>query len=286
MVLALNELYRSTLKEPFSEEVVSTMISQILRPTACFQAVLLFFCIAVLAHPLLAQSSGVIDANAKLHIVVANEAQLTGDYTVDSDGNITMLYINQVHVQGLTPAQAAAAIRGRSAGPGHAATELSKYYVSPQIIVTIADAGGIDVSVTGLVSAPRHYVVSSSAHLNDVLQQAVPALNSDLTKVVITHGDTKTADVVNYRAYLDSKVDAGNPALHTGDAINIASSEPLPIFVNVQGQVTKPGRFQVPAATTAYTALQDAGGPTVAALKYPDQASMTFALFFPNPRPV
>jgi protein involved in polysaccharide export with SLBB domain len=240
-------------------------MSHVLRPAACLWAVLLFVSAAVFAAPLFAQSAGVIDANAKLHIVVANEAQLTGDYTVDSAGNITMLYINQVHVQGLTPPQAADAIRGLPAGPGHTATALSKFYVAPQIVVTIADAGGIDVSVTGLVSAPRHYVVPTTAHLNDVLQQAVPALNSDLSKVVITHSGSQAQDVVNYRAYLDNKTESGNPLLVNGDSINVASSEPLPIFVNIQGQVVKPGRFEVPTATTAYTALQTAGGPTIAA---------------------
>lgn len=246
-------------------------MSHVHRPAAFFWAVLLIF--SVVVHPQslraqasrAAQSAGVIDANARLHIVVANEAQLTGDYTVDSDGNITMLYINQVHVEGLTPAQAASAVRGLPSGPGQTATGLSKFYVSPQIVVSIVDAGGIGVDVTGLVSAPRHYVVPSTAHLNDVLQQAVPALNSDLSKVVISHSDTKTQDTVNYRDYLDSKADTGNPPLRNGDIISVASSEPLPIFVNVQGQVAKPGRFQVPAATTAYTALQTAGGPTVAA---------------------
>ena len=222
------------------------------------------------AIPLLAQApraaaAGVIDANAKLHIVVANEAQLTGDYTVDSAGNITMLYINQVHVQGLTTAQAAAIIRGIPASAGQAATGLSKFYVSPQVVVSIAEAGGIGVDVTGLVSAPRHYTLPSTAHLNDILVLAVPALNSDLSKVAITHSDTKTQDTVDYRSYLDNKADAGNPLLRDGDVVNVASSEPLPIFVNIQGQVAKPGRFQVPATTTAYSALQTAGGPTLAA---------------------
>jgi protein involved in polysaccharide export with SLBB domain len=240
------------------------------RPAARFRAVLLFFCVVVSAlsfsmQALYAQSPSLIDANAKLHIVVANEAQLTGDYTVDSAGNITMLYINQVHVQGLTPAQAAAAIRGEAAGPGQAATGLTKYYVSPQVVVTITDTGGIGVDVTGLVSAPRHYVLPSNAHLNDLMVLAVPSLNSDLSKVLITHSDTSTQDTVDYRAYLDNKVETGNPPLRSGDVINVSTSEPLPIFVNVQGQVAKPGRFQVPAATTAYTAIQDAGGPTVSA---------------------
>lgn len=229
------------------------------------RALFLLLCLSLLTQIATAQTASVIDANAKLHIVVANEAQLTGDYTVDNAGNITMLYINQVHVQGLTPAQAAAAIRGQSASQGEAATGLSKFYVSPQVVVSISDTGGIGVDVTGLVSAPRHYTLPSTARLNDVLVQAVPALNSDLSKVVITRGDTKAQETVNYRAYLDNKLDSGNPLLRNGDSVSVSSSEPLPIFVNVQGQVAKPGRFQVPPTTTAYSALQTAGGPTVAA---------------------
>lgn len=233
-------------------------------PAARFWVVLLLFCSAAL-RPAQALSGSVIDANAKLHIVVANEAQLTGDYDVDADGNITMLYINQVHVQGLTPAQAAALIRGGPASGGKKATGLTQFYVSPQVVVSIADQGGIAVDVTGLVTAPKHYVVRSDAHLNDVLQEAVPALNADLSKIELTRGDTKATETINYRSYLDDKTAAGNPLLHNGDVVNVSSHDPLPISINVQGQVAKPGRFQVPANATAYTALQSAGGPTVAA---------------------
>ena len=212
-----------------------------------------------------AQPLGVIDANAKLHVVVASEAELTGDYTVDPDGNITLLYVNQVHVQGLTPAQAAALIKGAPASGARKATGLSQFYVNPQVVVTIIDQGGIGVDVTGLVSAPRHYVVRSDARLNDVLQQAVPALNADLSKVEISHAGTQDKEIVDYRAYLDSKTATGNPALRNGDVVNVSNRDPQPIFVNVQGQVGKPGRFEVPAASTAYSALQAAGGPTAAA---------------------
>ncbi len=226
----------------------------------------MLFCAALL-RPALAQKnapgSTIIDANARIHVTVADEAQLTGDYAVDGDGNITMLYINQVHVQGLTPAQAAAVIRGTAATGTKKATGLTQFYVSPQVIVSIIDAGGIDVTVTGLVTAPRHYVLKSDAHLNDVLQQAVPALNADLSQIELTRGDSK--QTVDYRSYLDNKADAGNPPLRNGDIINVASHDPLPISINVQGQVGKPGRFQVPAGTSAYAALQAAGGPTLLA---------------------
>ncbi len=103
--------------------------SQLCRPAARLRAAFLLTCLLACGLGFLpaaqAQTppaqSGVIDANAKLHVTVANEAQLTGDYTVDPQGDITMLYINQVHVQGLTPAQAAAVIRGATATGGKAA---------------------------------------------------------------------------------------------------------------------------------------------------------------------
>ena len=205
----------------------------------------------------------VIDANAKIHVTVADEPQLTGDYTVDGDGSITMLYINQVHVRGLTPAQAAAVIRGTSATGTRKATGLTQFYVSPQVIVSIAEVGGIDVNVTGLVTAPRHYVLKSDARLNDVLQQAIPALNADLTKISLSRGDT--TQTVNYRSFLENKSVEGNPPLHNGDVVTVTSHDPLPISINIQGQVGKPGRFQVSAGTSAYSALQAAGGPTLLA---------------------
>ncbi len=239
-------------------------MNHVTRPAARLWAVLLLLWAAALC-PAFAQTGNVIDANAKLHVIVANAPELTGDFAVDGDGNITMLYINQVHVQGLTPAQAAAVIRGAPATGGKKATGLSQFYVNPQVVVSIADQGGIGVDVTGLVSAPRHYIIRSDSHLNDVLQQAVPALNADLSRIEITRGDTKAKEVIDYRSYLDNKTDSGNPALHNGDVINVASHDPLPITINVQGQVGKPGRFQVPANSTAASALQLAGGPTITA---------------------
>jgi len=245
-------------------------MNHVIRPAASVGAAVLLLFWAALCQSAFAQSTtgagNVIDVGAKLHITVANEPQLTGDYTVDADGNITLLYVNQVHVQGRTPAQAASVIRGSAAAGGKPATGLSRFYVSPQVVVAIADAGGIGVDVAGLVSSPRHYTVRSNAHLDDVLQQAVPALNADLSKIEITRGDTKTKDTVDYRSYLDNKTASGNPLLRNDDVIVVGNREPLPITINIQGQVAKPGRFQIsPSNASAYSALQAAGGPTLAA---------------------
>jgi protein involved in polysaccharide export with SLBB domain len=120
--------------------------------------------------------------------------------------------------------------------------------------------------VTGTVTAPKHYVVRSDAHLNDVLIQAIPTLSADISHVEIAHGgpgQAKSTETVNYLSYLNDKTEAGNPRLRDFDVVNVPQKKDAqPIQINIQGQVAKPGRFAVPINTTAYAALQDAGDIT------------------------
>lgn len=212
----------------------------------------------VFAAPRAGQAQGAVplDIYSVVHVTVANEPELTGDYTVDGSGNISMLYVNTVKVQGLTLPQARTLITDR----------LRKYYKNPQVLVTMVSPGGIGVDVTGTVTSPKHYVLRSDAHLNDLLIQAVPALNADINHVEIAHGgpgQAKSTETVNYLSYLNDKVGAGNPPLHDFDVVNVPQKKDAqPIQINVQGQVAKPGRIAVPINTTAYAALQDAGDLT------------------------
>lgn len=195
----------------------------------------------------------VIDAGAKIHITVAGEPDLSNDYTVDNAGNVTLLYVNQVHLGGLTPPQASQAL----------ARALSKYYRSPQVVVTQISAGGIAVELTGAISGQGTRVVRSDSRLNDVLQQAGPGLDADLAKVQVTHGQTgqtHTTDTVNYLSFLNTQDFAGNPLLRNGDVVYVPRRDAVPILVVVRGEVAKPGREQVPAKSTVYDALQAAGG--------------------------
>ncbi len=197
--------------------------------------------------------SSVIDAGAKIHITVAGEPDLSNDYTVDSAGNVTLLYVNQVHVGGQTAPQASKTL----------ARALAKFYRSPQVVVTQISAGGISVELTGAVSGQGTRVVRSDSRLNDVLQQAGPGLDADLAKVQVTHGQTgqaHTTDAVNYLAFLNTQDAVGNPLLHNGDVIYVPRRDAVPIQVVVRGEVAKPGREQVAAKSTVYDALQAAGG--------------------------
>ncbi len=197
--------------------------------------------------------SSVIDAGAKIHITVAGEPDLSNDYAVDSAGNVTLLYVNQVHVGGQTAPQASKTL----------ARALAKFYRNPQVVVTQISAGGISVELTGAVSGQGTRVVRSDARLNDVLQQAGPGLDADLAKVQVTHGQTgqaHTTDAVNYLSFLNTQDATGNPLLRNGDVIYVPRRDAVPILVVVRGEVAKPGREQVPAKSTVYDALQAAGG--------------------------
>lgn len=217
---------------------------------------LMLLCLTALITRSASAQGQTLDAGAKIHVTVAGETDVSGDYTVDAGGNIQMLYVNQVHVAGLTTAQTASLLASKK--------QLGKYIRNPQVVVTLLSAGGINVEVTGAVTTQGPRLVRADAHLNDVLQQAGPALDADLDKIQITHGGpgdaTHSQDTVNYTAFLNSQDATGNPPLQNNDVIFVPRKETVPIQISVRGQVAKPGLATVPAKTTVYDAIQAAGG--------------------------
>ncbi len=223
-----------------------------------WSALLSLTALAVCPKPALCQAvaTKTIDVNAVVRVTVAGEADISGDYTVDTAGDISMLYVNQVHLAGETVSEAATTLR----------RALTKYYVRPQVVVTILQPGGITVTLSGEVTTPKDYTVRSDAHLSDLLPAANPLQDADLTRVQITHGGPDTPDhttqTVDYQVFRDNNDATGNPPLHQGDVIFVPSRTPVPINVTFSGDFTKPGLQSVPAGTTAYNAIQLNGGLT------------------------
>lgn len=209
----------------------------------------------LMAVPLFAQAPP-LEPGSTVHVTVAGEPDLSANYTIDPAGNISMLYVNQVHIGGLTTDDAAKKLASKD--------YLGKYYRNPQVVVTLISTGGIAVEVTGAVATQgTHGPLRADSHLNDVLQQSGPALDADLTKVQITHGlpgGKHTTDMVDYLSFLNSQDAAGNPLLHDGDVIFVPRKENVQILVSVRGEVAKPGRLSIAPSATVYDALQAAGG--------------------------
>lgn len=209
-------------------------------------------------HPAAAQQSKTIDINARIHVTVADEPDVSGDFTVDPDGNITMLYVNQVHVAGLTSEQAAQTLR----------RALLKFYKNPQVVVSILSPGGITVTLSGQVATQKDFVVRSDAHLDQVLLAADPTVDANLADVQITHGipgQEKTTDHVNFLDFRNNNNPDGNPLLHDGDVVYVPAKTAVPIEVTLLGDFGKTGRQPFVAGTTVLEALQEMGGltPTV-----------------------
>lgn len=217
---------------------------------------LLCLMLLLLPLPLFAQAPPNLDVGSTVHITVAGEPDLSANYTIDQAGDISMLYVNQVHIGGLTTDEAAKKLASKD--------YLGKYYRNPQVVVTLISSGGIVVEVTGAVATQgARGPIRADSHLNDVLQQSGPALDADLTKVQITHGlpgGTHTTDTVDYLSFLNSQNTAGNPLLHDGDMIFVPRKENVQILVSVRGEVAKPGRLSLAPSATAYDAIQAAGG--------------------------
>ena len=221
-------------------------------------ALLLLAVLATGSRPACAQATKIIDINAVIHVTVADEGDVSGDFKVDPDGNITMLYVNQVRLAGETTGQAAVTLR----------KALLKFYRNPQVVVTIISPGGITVTLTGQVGTQKDYTVRSDAHLNDILSVAGPSVDADLADVQITSGlpgQNKIKTDYNYLLYRNNNDPAGNPALHDGDLIYVQAKTKAPIEVILLGDFGKTGHVAFPSGTSVLEAIQQTGGltPTV-----------------------
>jgi polysaccharide export outer membrane protein len=220
---------------------------------AAFAVLLAILFVGVGTGSVRAQTADTLDSNAKIKVVTAGEPTLSGDFTVDTNGDITMLYVDRVHVKGLTVALAQKEITKR----------LGTVLRNPQVVVTLESYGGITVEITGAVNTQGPKLLRSDSHLNDVVQLAKPTPEADLSKVEVTHGRPGEAhykDTVNYLSFLNEKAEPGNPALKDGDSIFVPTKTTLPIDVNIRGEVAKPGRLSVQPKSTVLDVLQAAGG--------------------------
>jgi len=201
-----------------------------------------------------AQAATVLAPNATIHVNVADEPDDSGDLKLDSNGDIQMLYVNSIHVGGLTIEQARDTIT----------KALSKYIKSPQVVVSLVSQGGIYIEVAGAVTTQGGRVVRSDSHLYDVLSPAEPNVNADLEAVQIEHGEqgqTHTVSTVNFLSYMQNKQATGNPPLQDGDKITVFQKQ-VAITITMRGAIVKPGPTSLSNSSTVYDAIQAAGGLT------------------------
>ena len=163
---------------------------------------------------------------------VFDEPDLSGQYRVGADGNITLPFAGAVHVAGDTLSEAQQKIQDT-----FKSTQILKY---PQVTLDIAQYASTMVSVVGQVNAPGRLQMLAPHSLLDVLSFAGGETQLAGDIVELRHEEDGKSATSTYHYGRDSNGDTiAGVMVHDGDTVIV----PRAGIVYVLGQVTRPGGY-------------------------------------------
>lgn len=203
-----------------------------------------------------------------LAITDFDQADLSGNYTVDTDGTFTFPLIGQVKAGGLTVQQLQDEMKKMLA---------NGYFINPQLNVTISQYHSQQIYVVGDVRTPGPYTLTGPMTLLQAIAMAGSALPDASDEIMVVRPRTPTAagkgpvlpgqhgkssdpaDVikVNLKALQSGNL-ADNIQLKDGDTVFVPRANTVYVF----GQVKAPGAYPIQPHTTVLQALSLAGGVT------------------------
>ena len=221
--------------------------------------------VALSATPAFSQapSSYVVGAQDVLTITSYDQADLSGKFTIETDGTFTYPLIGRFNAGGLTLRRVEDDLKARLRDDG--------YFKNPQITVSVETYRSQKIFVVGEVRAPGSYPLSGNMALVEALARAGSTLPTASGEVIIVHAsDPETAagptlptrtdgdnvTRVDLRALQNGEF-AKDAALRDGDTIFVPRAEAIYVF----GEVKNPGAYALQQKnTTVLQALSLAGG--------------------------
>ncbi|PYR23623.1 MAG: hypothetical protein DMF94_00735 [Acidobacteria bacterium] len=221
--------------------------------------------VALSATPAFSQapSSYVVGAQDVLTITSYDQADLSGKFTIETDGTFTYPLIGRFRAGGLTLRRVEDDLKARLRDDG--------YFKNPQITVSVETYRSQKIFVVGEVRTPGSYPLSGNMALVEALARAGSTLPTASGEVIIVHAaDPETAagptlpvrtdgdnvTRVDLRALQNGEF-ANNTALRDGDTIFVPRAEAIYVF----GEVKNPGAYALQQKnTTVLQALSLAGG--------------------------
>lgn len=206
-----------------------------------------------------------------LTITSYDQTELTGKFTVESDGSFTYPYIGRVSVGGMTLRGVETSLKKELATQG--------FFKDAQITVAIEQYRSQKIYIVGEVRTPGAYAMSGSMQLVEALALAGSTLPTASGEAVVVHASNdsllvetaRPADLNDPRnndpdrvARVDLReLENGdlkqNVALRNGDTVFVLRAENVYVF----GQVKNPGAYPLRQKnTTVLQALSLAGGVT------------------------
>jgi polysaccharide biosynthesis/export protein len=194
-----------------------------------------------------------------LAITVWGQADLSRDYTVDSDGFIPFPLIGRVKALGATPKDLASQL-----------TELlgKDYLVNPQVIVSVREYLSQKVQVLGAAEKPGVYYLNGPTTMLEILSKAGGLASTAGKQVILLRNDTGSGGSAGSASPVQrfslEKIQAGDVAENTRvrsqDTIIVSRAQAHSYFVF--GEVKKPGGYTLEKETNILEGITIAGGFT------------------------
>ena len=220
--------------------------------------------------PIQQSANYVVGAHDVLIITSYDQPELTGKFTIETDGTFTYPYIGRVDAGGTTLRGVEAALKKELIRQG--------FFNDPQITVAIEQYRSQKVYLVGEVRSPGAYSLSGNMRLVEALALAGSTLPTASGEAVIVHAssgslvvDGKSLEVGDLRNTDPGRVNrvdlrelengnvSHNVSLMNGDTVFVLRAENVYVF----GQVRSPGAYPLRQKnTTVLQALSLAGGTT------------------------
>ena len=211
-----------------------------------------------------AGASYIVGSQDVLIITSYDQPELTGKFTVETDGSFTYPLIGRVQVGGMTLRAVEDLVKKSLIAKG--------FFKDPQVTVAVEHYRSQKVYIVGEVRTPGAYPLSGDMRLVEALALAGSTTPTASSDIVIVHAATAgalvesrepgaaagpdTATRVDLRA-LEQGDGAQNVRLANGDTIFVLRAESVYVF----GQVKNPGAYPLQQRqTTVLQALSLAGG--------------------------
>jgi len=172
----------------------------------------------------------------------AGPEQNANEVTVSLSGDINLPLAGKITAAGRTVAQIEDAIR----------TELSKYIRQFDLSVSITQVRTVNVWISGEVENLGPQVLPAVSTVSLAALQAGIKPSGSTRRITLTRdGKQRTVDL--YKMTVTGLIDADIP-LEPGDSIHVP---PVTDYVEVKGEVTRPGRYEMAAFDGNHFGVQD-----------------------------
>jgi len=156
------------------------------------------------------QGDYIIGVGDALNVLVWDQEKMSARVRVRSDGRVSLPFLDDVPVAGMTPVALARSLEGK----------LKQFIVTPQVTVVVEEAKPLSVSVLGQVAQPGLYNLDPGAGVAQALAAAGGLKDfAHKDRVFLLRTDVKTRLRMTYDDVTAGKGTASTLRLRTGDVV-------------------------------------------------------------------